>query len=296
MISLFPLIGSAIAIGRQREHGPQIGGSLHQRATTGRDGFMSKKQARDLKALVERARVQDGPFPGLVPSAGVDFGQPVPSNLVIDPNLVNEPIRRAAATVTSGRYSLTARPGWFVAQVPKDGNLYYPVQVPFAPVAGVRTWVIPCFTDLPQNLFLTPNIYANQSFGIGQTLGAGIDGNNVVFCTINQYGGFGSPELNYWDLFFGAIEDGVMVHSEPIKMCSGAPPVAVVITKGAGGGGWHIEVLLAGNHAAHVSAEFSCDITPDRFAWGALTTPIASHALVRGIQGLYSFDSDELVL
>lgn len=57
-----------------------------------------------------------------------------------------------------------------------------------------------------------------------------------------------------------------------------------------------MEVLLTGNTPAHVSAEFYCVITPDRFAWGTFTQAGASHSLVRGIAGLYTFNTDELVL
>lgn len=297
MSNLFSLLPGVLAITRPHEHGPQLGGALHQRATRGRDGFMTKKQARQLQELMRRSAQEQSPVAGLLPTSGsYDFRQPFsPSRAVLDPDMVNQEIRRSDSfAVGPARYSLTARPGWLVVQSPRNGLTHFAVQIPFPAVNDRKTWLVPTFADLPQNTLGSPDVFGGMTFSIGQTDEGAIDGNNLVFCQITQSGGIGTLPQNSWDIYFGAIELGGLVHSEPIKVVTGAPPVAVVFVKGTDS--WHIEVLLAGNTPAHVSQEFNCDITPDRFSWGLQTAPGASHSIVRGVQGLYAFDTDNLIL
>lgn len=296
MSPLFPMLPGLLALGRDRDHGAQAGGSQHQRATKSRDGFMSKKQARQLDELVRLSRVASDSFYGVIPAGSLDFRKPFDASQVeIDPGLALNPINRAADFAAGpALYSLTARPGWFVSQVPRDGITYLPFQSKIAPVSSERTIIVPFFADLPQNVIGAPNIHGVTVFGIGQTLGSTIDGSNIIFCQIGQWGGNGALPDNSWSIDFTAMEGGGLVHSEPQKMATGAPPVAVVFVRHADR--WHVEVLCAGNTPAHVSQEFLCDITPDRFGWGAMTQASADHALVRGVQGVYQFNTDGLVL
>lgn len=296
-MSFFPLITGLLALGRRQEHGPQTGGALHQRATRGRDGFMSKQQVRDLQACTAFIKAQQQLFNGLLPTGeSVNFAEPfAPSRIEVEPGFVSDIIHRAENfAVGAPKYSLTARPGWLVVQAPRDGVQRTVFQVPFAPVTGRKTWVIPFFTDLPQNVLGSPNIYGSAGFSIGLTDGGAIDGDNLVNVQISQYGGYGTNPENAWAIDLNVVEGGTSTYGEPSKIVCGAPPVAVVFVKGTDR--WHIELLTADGHAAHVSAEFVCNLQPDRFATSVSTNALASHAIVRGYQGLYAFDTDELVL
>jgi len=291
------ILAGLLALTRNQEHGAQSGGSLHQRATRTRDGFMTKKQSRDLARVVEYVNAQSQPFFRLHPSPdSFDFAEGLSSSRVIlDPDMQDGPIDRASDLIGfPALHSTTARPGWLVVQTPRDGVQRFPLQITLPATTGKKTWIIPFFADLPQNEPGLPNIYGAMTFGIGQTAGSTIDGNNIVYCQISQWGGHGAQPANTWAIDFAAVQGGVPVYGAPTKLISGAPPVAVVFVKHEDE--WHMEVLLAGNHPAHVSGEFTCDITPDRFASAVLTDPLTSHRLVRGYQGLYAFDTDELVL
>jgi hypothetical protein len=291
--AFFPAL---LAIGRQQEHGAQTGGNLHQRASRSRDGFMSKRQARELQACVEWIRAANQPFFGLLPQGGsLDFRDPVGLDRIeLDPAFASGDIQRAAVNVSGPLYSRTARPGWLVYQVPKTGVSQRVFDVTFPAVTTEKTWIVPIFTDLPQNPPGLPSVYASLNASIGMTAGGAIDGDNFLSVQIQQWGGYGLHPENIWSIDFAAVEGGIPIGGAPTKMVSGAPPAALVFVKGDDK--WHLEVLTASGHAAHVSPEFTCDINPDRVSLSALTSASASHALVRGIQGVYAFDSDTLVL
>lgn len=282
---------------RQQEHGAQTGGSQHQRATRRRDGFMTKQHARDLQECLSFVRETKQIVNSLSPSIeSVDFRKSLPLNHVeFEPTFAADVIHRAEGlAVGTPKYSLLARPGWLVFQVPQDGITWRVLDIPFAAVTGKKTWLVPLFADLPQNVAADPNIYGTIGCSVGLTDGGTIDGDNLVNVQVAQWGGYGAHPENIWAIDIQVIVGGVSIYSEPTKIVSGAPPAAIVIVKGEDQ--WHIEVLTASGHAAHISGEFMCSLEPDRFSVQAYTNPDASHALVRGIQGLYAFDSDELVI